>query len=451
MSKKILGALGVSLVSALCSQAEPALPLSITPPPALVVQAESAPAPAPTAAPPMAPAEAAAPSPHLHPNLYGQPAVDCNAIEESCGPRFWASAEYLLWWIKPADSPLPLVTTGSEQDPIPGGLGQPNTVIIFGADNLNYNAASGLRLSAGYWFNDSATFGIEGSYFVLERRSVSFQAAADGTGRPLIARPIVSAVDNGLNTELTSLPDSGFTGSLNIRSDVRFQGWELNAVLAAFRDAGLKADLVGGFRTLDLNEGLTFQDVLIPVVDGGFTFLGNGVSVGDIATDFDKFHTKNKFYGLQLGGRVEWQGERLSVGVLGKLAFGTTQQLLRISGDTGLLSPTTGFAAVPGGVLAQITNIGEYYHDSWSFIPELGINLNYQLTPSIRLLAGYSILWWNNVLRPAEQIDGVVNRFLVPTDQVFGTGTAAARPTLLGFQESDFWAQGFNFGVHFQY
>ncbi len=383
--------------------------------------------------------------------LAGQPVADWAQTEDYSGPRFWASAEYLLWWIKPQDSPLPLVTTGSEGDPVPGGIGQPNTVIIFGADNLNYNAFSGLRLTAGYWLNNSSTFGIEASYFTLERRAVVFQATGDGTGRPLIARPIVNAANNALNTELTSLPDSGFTGSLNIASEVRFQGWELNAVLAAFRDSGIKADLVGGFRTLDLNEGLTFEDVLVPLVPGAFTFLGAPVAVGDLATDFDKFHTINKFYGFQLGGRVDWEGDWFGVGLLGKLALGTTQQQLRISGDTGLLTAAGDLTVVPGGVLTQFTNIGNYYHDSFSIIPEIGINAYCQLTPAIRLSAGYSILWWNNVLRPAEQIDGVVNRFIVPTDQNFGLGTAAARPTLLGFQESNFWAQGFNFGVQVEY
>lgn len=448
MRKGFLGAMGMSLVSALLSQAEPALPMQkIMPAPAALVQADAAPAPVPAT-----PIEPTAPPPlHQHPSLQDCPAVDWSQTEDCCGPRFWGSAEYLLWWIKPMDSPLPLATTGSEGDPVPGGIGQPNTVIIFGADNLNYNAASGLRLSAGWWLNNSSTFGIEASYFVLERRSVTFRASADNTGRPLIARPIVSASDNALNTELTSLPDSGFTGSLHIGADARFQGWELNAVLAAFRDSGFKADLVGGFRTLNLNEALTFEDVLVPLVDGAFTFLGNPVAVGDTATDFDKFHTVNKFYGFQLGSRVEWQRERLSVGMLGKLAFGTTQQQLRIDGNTGLLNPAAGLAVVPGGILTQVTNIGNYYHDSFSVIPEIGVNLNYQLTPAVRLSCGYSILWWNNVLRPAEQIDGVVNRFLVPTDQRFGLGTAAARPTLLGFQESNFWAQGFNFGVQFEY
>jgi len=460
MRNGFLGAMGVSLVSALLSQAEPALPLNVSPPPAAIVQADTAPATTPTVAPPALPAEPAAPSPFVHPNLQGQPAVDCSPAvdcyqaDDRCAPRFWASAEYLLWWIKPQDSPLPLATTGSTGDLNPGAIGQPNTVIIFGADNLNYNAFSGLRLSAGYWLNNSSTFGIEASYFLLERRAVVFQATGDDTGRPLIARPIVNAFNNRLDSEATSLPDSGFTGSLHIASEVRFQGWEINAVLAAFRERGIKADLVGGFRTLDLNESLTFQDVLVPLVPnppGAFTFLGNPVDLGDLATDFDKFHTINKFYGFQLGGRVDWMGDWFGVGLLGKLALGTTQQQLRISGDTGLLTAAGNLTVVPGGILAQTTNIGQYYHDSFSVIPEIGINAYCQLTPAIRLSAGYSILWWNNVLRPAEQIDGVVNRFIVPTDQAFGLGTAAARPTVLGFQESNFWAQGFNFGVQVEY
>src|SRR5262245_61953321 len=39
-------------------------------------------------------------------------------------PLLWIDAEYLLWWIKDGPLPVPLVTTGSGNDPQPGELGQ---------------------------------------------------------------------------------------------------------------------------------------------------------------------------------------------------------------------------------------------------------------------------------------------------------------------------------------
>ena len=57
---------------------------------------------------------------------------------------------------------------------------------------------------------------------------------------------------------------------------------------------------------------------------------------------------------------------------------------------------------------------------------------------------------WNDVVRPGNQIDRVVNPNIVPTDQDFGVAGGPRRPAPL-FNSSDFWAQGVNFGLHFRY
>src|SRR4051812_2131124 len=50
-------------------------------------------------------------------------------------PQFWASAEYLLWWIKGGSVP-PLVTTGPALPltPPPGSFAAPGTGVLFGGD-----------------------------------------------------------------------------------------------------------------------------------------------------------------------------------------------------------------------------------------------------------------------------------------------------------------------------
>src|SRR5208283_6095108 len=52
-------------------------------------------------------------------------------------PVIWASSDYLFWWSKNAPAPVPLVTTGSLADPIPGALGQPGTKVLFGDQTLD--------------------------------------------------------------------------------------------------------------------------------------------------------------------------------------------------------------------------------------------------------------------------------------------------------------------------
>lgn len=60
--------------------------------------------------------------------------------EEPCGfskggafpAEFWVRAEYLGWAFAKSPVPLPLVTSGSFADAIPGAIGQPSTKALLG-------------------------------------------------------------------------------------------------------------------------------------------------------------------------------------------------------------------------------------------------------------------------------------------------------------------------------
>ena len=54
-------------------------------------------------------------------------------------------------------------------------------------------------------------------------------------------------------------------------------------------------------------------------------------------------------------------------------------------------------------------------------VPEVGINLGFQLTNNLKIYGGYSFLYWTNIVRPGDQIDTTVNPNLVPTSSTFGT------------------------------
>jgi hypothetical protein len=116
------------------------------------------------------------------------PAEPCCAPS---GPRTWGSADYLLWWVRKAEVP-PLVVTGSPLDAFPGALGQPNTQVLFGNHERNYDTFSGLRLNLGAWLDGDRLWGVEAGGFALERRSVGFSAC----GRRRMADPRRRIVTN---------------------------------------------------------------------------------------------------------------------------------------------------------------------------------------------------------------------------------------------------------------
>ena len=132
------------------------------------------------------------------------------------------------------------------------------------------------------------------------------------------------------------------------------------------------------------------------------------------------------------------------------MALGCTNEIVTISGSSTQLTPGLAPVTVPGGVLTQTSNIGRYYRNPFAVVPEGTISLGVQFTPWLRGTIGYNILYWSNVARPGNQIDLVVDRFNVPTDQNFGMGTGPARPAF-NFNGSDYWAQGINFGLQFSY
>ncbi|OWK43207.1 hypothetical protein FRUB_02806 [Fimbriiglobus ruber] len=73
------------------------------------------------------------------------------------------------------------------------------------------------------------------------------------------------------------------------------------------------------------------------------------------------------------------------------------------------------------------------------------MNLGYQVTDHIRLIAGYSFLYLNSVARPGNQIDPVIDTQQIPP--ATGTGTRPAG----GVRTSDFWVQGINLGMQLRY
>jgi hypothetical protein len=396
----------------------------------------------------------------------GAPAAACSCPPACCldGPacgdpetgRLWVSAEYLLWWVRSGPNPNPLVTTGSADDPIPGALGQPNTHIVFGGAPLDWGAFSGLRLSTGVGLGSGLS--LEGGYFALETRSAHFGLASDAAGNPLIARPVINTATGAEASYSDSFPVSAafgpasLAGGVAVAARTRLQGYELNLAADLADGSPWRFDVLGGFRALDLTESLAIEDSLTPLVPGFLNFAGptSFVTPPGTVTDSDRFHTANHFYGGQVGGRLRWQGDALSVGLLGKVALGTTQELVVIEGSSTLNAPGSAAVTVPGGVLAQVSNIGRHYHSTFGVVPEVGLELGYRIAPAWRATFGYTFLYWNRVARPGNQIDRTVNPGLVPTDLAFGS-PGPARPGLVSISESSLWAQGISLGLEWRY
>jgi hypothetical protein len=366
--------------------------------------------------------------------------------DQPYAPSAWASAEYLVWWVKNGPLSVPLVTAGTAASQ--GVLGRPGTAILLDGNGFDYRAMSGGRFTLGLWHNEGQTIGIEGSGFFLEERPADFGANSTVTGTPLLARPLVNSLNGRETAQLISSPDA-FAGGITVRSTPSLYGWEASLLGNFLRNENLSIDFLAGFRFVHLDEDVDISQLATLLPGGSAGFGGEVIRPPATLSILDRFATQNDFYGGQLGARADYNRGRLFVHLLGKVGLGSTHEVAFIGGSSRLNQPRR-TAVLPGGVLALSSNIGRIAHDEFSAVPELSINVGCQVRPWLRLFAGYSLLYWTDVARPGDLISRTVNPTLIPTTQAFAIASGTAQP-MSSLSRADFWAQGVNFGLEFRY
>ncbi len=361
--------------------------------------------------------------------------------------HYFVTAEYLAWALRSYHIP-PLVTTGSVGSPVAGVLGQDSTRILLGDSDLGGNLRSGLRLTAGTWFDMWQEDGIQASVFYLGQKTDHF--STNTAQNPVIARPFFELNTGQQNVEFVSFPGLA-TGSIAVNAPSRFFGAEADYRTKLCCGCDYRVDLIAGFRFLDLDEDLNIAEN-IALSDAAT--LGPQINQGDLrnqtAAAFDDFHTKNRFYGGQIGidGTKCWGSWSLEGKF--KLALGATSEEVIVNGEQTFL-PNSALNK-PGDLLALPSNIGSQTRTRFSVVPELDLNIGYQLTDHMRAFIGYNFLYWSDVVRPGDQIDTVLDAATIPNFALKNgeQSTGQNRPTV-PFKESGFWAQGLDVGIEFRY
>jgi hypothetical protein len=345
--------------------------------------------------------------------------------------RLTVRGEYLLWWVRNQRIPV-LGTTGPTSTG--GVLGAAGTQSLFGLDP-DQSQRSGARFYAGLWLNDDRTLGIDSTFFFLPRRQSSQVVSSDTFS--VISRPVFVLNSGSENVEIVAFP--GFsTGSLRVENSSQLWGIDGNIVRRLCTRCDRTIDVFAGYRYLYLSESITISE---SITAGA----GAPDPVGTQVLVQDSFATKNHFHGGQVGARFEQRFDRFYVEFRPSIALGVNQQSLDIDGLQVRTRPGEAPQRFVGGLLAARSNIGHHTQSEFSAIPEVNLNVGYQITPRVRAFVGYSFLYWTSVIRPGDQIDRVVDLTQIPnTPPVPSTGQL--RPGVL-FKETNFWAQGVNVGL----
>ena len=434
----------------------PPAPAYAPPAPAYAPAGPTVLAPTPIPAPPPAPADSPAPTYAPAPGAFSDaclapqpPAYEgmASGCEASCADagRVWGGAEALYWWTKGVRT-TPLVTASAAGGL--GTLGDPGTSVLYPNGRLLDDGRFGGRVRAGVWCDPCNTWGFDAGGFWLSNRSSRFGAGSDGSQVGLF-RPFFDPA-TGENAELVGFQQNlGGTlspvlqGTVTVKSTMNLYGGDLNARRGLWL-LGHRVDVFAGYRYMQLRDSLSIKEDL-QETDPTLATFGSRYQVTD------RFRASNNFYGGQIGASSEMTFGRFFVNATAKAAVGVNAQRIRIDGNTTVTDGATGASqSLVGGLLAQSTNVGNYGSSQFSFIPEANVNVGMNLGSHVRVFAGYSFLYWTNVVRAAEQIDRRVNTTFIPTP---GGGAAPVGPAVPAFlrKANDFWVQGANAGIEFRW
>ena len=279
----------------------------------------------------------------------------------------------------------------------------------------------------GLWLDHCESFGAGVRFFALGNSPLRFRA--DSNEFSTIARPFFNVVTD--MPDATRVAEAGFsTGAIAVDSDSDVVGGDVFGRLPFLWIEGVRIDLVAGYQAARIDEDLLLRST---------TLLPNAQL--DI---FDEFDTKNEFHGGTVGLWAAWGHAGWSFDVLAMVGLGNMRQEVHIDGLQTNTVPGQMPVMNEGGLLAQPANIGLYSRDRFVVAPELALNVAYRVTPSLDLTLGYSLLYWNHVVQPGDQIDLSVNSPQPPPP------TQPQRPAF-EFRETDYWLHGINLGVRMNY
>lgn len=397
----------------------------------------------------------------------------CGRSEGWCGPScnpasrrgLYGRLDYMLWWFNEMETP-PLATRNLDGNaPI---LGTPGTQVIYGGE-LADGPRDGLRITLGAWLDDCRNFGIEADWSEFETETDTF-AYSDLGARFAVGRPFYNLTPSADGTgaqlqppaedvQIISFPELA-AGDLSIiaRSKFRTGGLRLRTGLCCCdlggcqtgcgdvcgcgppRNSGIsRVDFLVGYRHASLEEQLTFFEY-------SERFSANGDSLGEIELS-EAFQVDNDFHGLDLGFVYEWRRRRLGLELLSRVAIGGTSQRVAVTGANTVSFGDALAVTTPGGLYTQSSNLGNYERERFSILPELSARLSYAVTPRFSVSAGYTLLYWANVVRPGDQIDPSIDTRLIGGG---ATPTVSSHPQF-NFKETSLWAHGLNLGVDYRY
>ncbi len=343
-------------------------------------------------------------------------------------------------WIQANHLP-PLVTTSPAGTPRGSAGVLPGATILFGNDFIDGGARNGGRVTLGYWLDDDHNNAVEASWFTVGQPTdaANFFAHSVSAGGPILARPFTSG---GVpNAQLAAFPgvvmgQPDTPGTIGVTTRTSMDFGEILFQHVFDRDGWTQMSWTAGYRHLEFREQLNiFENMLtLPAPSTSLNVL-------------DQFQTKNDFEGGQFGLQLMRTSGAWTLNGKSSLGFGNVHEYVNINGNTTVTDPLGNVTNDPG-LLAQPSNDGVHSRNVFAFLPELELNLHYQLTSQIDLSVGYTFLLITRVARAGDQIDTNVSSTTLPTaNPTSGIGNQPSEV----LRDTSLWAQGISGGIELRF
>ena len=382
--------------------------------------------------------------------------ADCTApggyelcCDASAGDRNWLTIDAVSLTDRDGTWVPNLLTTspaGTPPNDI-GVVGRPGTEVLFGQTYVDPGDFLGTNVELGIWEDGCLPLAFVGSILAVGGDRLNYSNGSNGD--PFLTRPFfnVDPLVNGQDSRpiaFAPLFGADFRVEMNsllvdANASAYLRLWNQQACCPKWRRSEFGISL--GYSHVRFGEKLSF-------IENQRTSATQPV-LFDLTDDF---RTDNYFHGISIGGRLRRDHGPWSAVVLGSIAAGSMDRVVKIDGNTRVTLPDGRQFDFDGAFLALPTNEGEYRDDIFTLISRLSATLEYRWRDRMSLRLGYMLYYLPDAARPAPHIsdngaDAIINGTLLdPALPLIGDPYPEFRS-----RPVDFIAHGFFGGITFRF
>lgn len=371
-------------------------------------------------------------------------APTCSTVcPPGCGPlmalwcRMSVRAEVPLYWRRAAATP-PLVTTApsSTNSDIAGQLGRNSTEILLGNGILDESVNAGFRLTLGTWLGQDECYGLMFRYWNAGDQENNYTFHSNQF--PVLARPFLNTTISGSpaqDTQLVAYPGDS-VGNISVASRSEVSGLDLTLKRLLYQDRFTRIDWLYGYQRMRIEEQLG--------ISSNTTVTGNLPALqGATLAVTDLFTTDNEFNGVSYGLMSTREFACWKMETMFRLGLGNLRRQVNIAGSTTSTSGGT-TSTESQGLLARNTNGRPFEDDTFVILPEVAINMAYQLRPGLDFNVGYNYMMLPKVAQAGQQIND--NLAVNLSDPLVGR-----LDPQLNFDERKYWLHSLGLGLQLRY